>query len=162
MTEPGVILRLFRGDDDDGGVPEAEAPAAAPRDTAAGGALVTLSGGQMALPDQAKAAFAHAWRVALRRTKDLSEREGGIVHGLINAKPPSVGEQHAYSASRAWVPPGHDNGIAEKAGVLYHLLIGRPGVALGNTISALAARPLRFFLAMLVIAILIIVVFLAV
>lgn len=158
MSEPGVILRLHRGDDDDGAFPDAEAPAEAPRDTAAGGALVTLSGGQMALPEQAKAALAHAWRIARRRTKDLSEREGGIVHGLLNAKPPSVGEQHAYSASRAWVPPGHDNGIAERAGVIYHLLVGRPGVALGNTISALASRPLRFFPALLVIAILIIVI----
>jgi hypothetical protein len=156
MSRPGTILQLLHGDDDDGGLPEAEAPAEDPG-SAGNGAIMTLSGGQMALPDQAKAALGHAWRAALRRSRDLSEREGGLVHGLFNAKPPSVAEQHAYSASRAWVPPGHDNGIAEKAGVIYHLLVGRPGVALGNTISALAARPLRFFLALLVIAVLLIV-----
>jgi hypothetical protein len=109
--------------------------------------LVTLQGEHMKPREQAAAALRFSVERARARTTDVSRREGSVVHGLVNAKPPSVAEQSAYATSRAWVPPGHQGGWAERSGVAYHAMIGRPGVALGNTISALCARPLRFAIA---------------
>jgi hypothetical protein len=63
-----------------------------------------------------------------------------------HGKPESLSEHRAYMKSRAWVPPGMDGG-AEKAmtgaGLFYHLLIGRPLLAVANTVAAAAVRPLR-------------------
>src|SRR5215469_2961434 len=92
---------------------------------------------------EAPAVIPHAFRVAGRRAKDLAEREGGWVSGLLAGKPPSVSEQRDYLRQRRWLPPGHEGGIADKAGCWYHRLVGIPGVALGNWISATAARPFR-------------------
>jgi hypothetical protein len=125
------------GEDED--VPETAVPA--PQ-----AALVPLSGGRMGVRDQVTAAAVHGFRTAWRRARDLSRREGGLVHGLLSGKPPSVTEQCEYAKSRAWVPPGHDGGLAERLGIVYHAVIGRPGVTAGNLVSAVCARPLRFFL----------------
>jgi hypothetical protein len=110
-------------------------------------AAVALRGAEMTVLDQSRAAIAHAWRVARRHSKDLADREGGMIHGLLRSQPPSPWGQHLYAASRAWVPPGHDNGIAEKAGVLYHLFIGRPGVTIFDALAGIFARPMRFAIA---------------
>jgi len=97
-----------------------------------------------AVPEpQAPAVIPHAFRTASRRAKDLAGREGGCVNGLLAGKPPSVNEQCDYLAQRRWLPPGHEGGIADKAGCWYHRLIGIPGVAFGNWISVTAARPFR-------------------
>jgi hypothetical protein len=119
-----------------------------------GGKLVMLQGGQMGAGDQAREAVAHAYRVALLRFREARKREGGLIHGLMIARPPSVQEQCDYAASRAWVPPGHDGGIAEMAGAVYHLLIGRPGVAFFNLGSAIFSRPLRLLLTLLILSML--------
>jgi hypothetical protein len=155
----GVLLRMARGaeepdtEEQDG----TEPPAAAEP----GGQLIALQGGQMAWQEQARAAVQHGFRVAWLRARELQRREGGLVNGLMNAKPASVQEQCDYAKSRAWVPPGHDGGIAEKAGVIYHALIGRPGVAAGNAWSAVFARPLRLALALLIILVIILIVAIA-
>lgn len=93
---------------------------------------------------QCVAVARHAFRVARRRGKDLAEKDGGWVNGLLAAKPPSVTEQREYLRTRAWLPPGHEGGVADKAGAWYQRLVGIPGVAFGNWISATAARPFRF------------------
>src|SRR5580693_9390510 len=132
---PDLHLRALRSvpDGDDEALSENETPSVPASSPASPGtaapAAVALRGGEMTVLDQSRAAIAHAWRVARRHSKDLAEKEGGMVRGLLHAKPPSVWEQHTYAGSRAWVPPGHDNGIAEKAGVIYHVVLGRPGVA---------------------------------
>jgi hypothetical protein len=105
--------------------------------------LITLHGDRMGFGDQAKAAAGHAWRIAKRRAKDAREREGSVVAGLARAKLPSIEEQCQYARSRAWVPPGHEDGIAAAMGVVFHALIGRPGVAAANLAGALCARPFR-------------------
>lgn len=138
------LLRAAPASEDE---PDAEL---APEPAPSPGLPALTQGGQMAWREQAGAAVVHAFRVAWLRARTLSGREGGMVHGLLSARPPSVLEQHEYAKSRAWVPPGHDGGIAEKAGVLYHALIGRPGVAFFDLGAALVSRPLRFFLFLLV------------
>lgn len=107
---------------------------------------------------QALAVIPHAFRVASRRAKALAEREGGWVNGLLAGKPPSVAEQREYLRTRAWLPPGHEGGIADRAGAVYHRVIGIPGVALGNWISATCARPFRFAWTLLAFALLLVLV----
>ena len=117
------------------------------------GPLVALEGGQMAWHDQTRAALAHAYRIARLRSSELQRREGGMVRGLLDAQPGSVQDQRDYAKSRAWVPAGHDGGIAEWCGVIYHALIGRPAVAFFNACSAIFARPLRLALAVLILGV---------
>ena len=143
MGDLASVLRLARGDDHE--------PETAPDPEPA--VLPVLRGTQVSLGDQAKAAAAVALASARRHVAEMSRREGGVVNGLLNAKPPSVQEQCDYAKSRAWVPAAHDGGIAETLGVAYHALIGRPGVALGNLIAGISARPLRFLIAAFLVAV---------
>lgn len=85
----------------------------------------------------------HHWRAAGRTAKDMADREGSVVNGLLAGKPPSVAEQRDYLHNRRWLPDGHELGIADILGVGYHWAYGIWGVALGNAISALAAKPFR-------------------
>lgn len=104
-----------------------------------------LEGGQVAAITQAGAAIRHAFRTGRRRAKDLAGREGNVVAGLIAAQPESVQQHQQYLHSRGWIPPGHETGgVVERAGVLYHLLIGTRGVAWHNARSAMYARPYRW------------------
>ena len=119
-------------------------------------AAPVLAGGRMSAAEQVLDMLRATVTLTLRQAKVMSRREGGLIHGLLAAKPPSVEEQCKYAAERHWVPAGHDGGVAEKAGVIYHVLIGRPGVTVGNAISGVCARPLRFFLALLIITVLLI------
>ena len=147
MTSPRDLLAVLRGDGTAEDAPEApEAPQAATEDPRPPAPLI-LRGGKMTPQQQVWAAFSHAVLAARHHARAQSRREGGLVNGLMNGKPPSFREQSEYAASRAWVPPGHEGGLAERAGVLYHAVIGKPGVALGNTISAVFARPLRLAIA---------------
>jgi hypothetical protein len=107
------------------------------------GPLVPLEGGPMARQDQFLAALTHAFRLARRRSIELAEREGGMARGLLGGKAPSVLEQHEYAKSRNWIPPGNDGGVIEGMGVIYHWLVGRPGVAYGLSVAAISARPFR-------------------
>jgi len=142
VTQLPLPLRVAHRPDDESPATPAEpaTPATEPRP------LVRLSGGQLSLKEQSAAAFAHAFRMAAARLRDLARREGGPVNALIEGKPPSLREECDYATSRAWVPPGHNGGVFEWLGVIHHLLIGRPGVAFGNSISAICHKPLRFWL----------------
>lgn len=148
MSDIQRLLSVIRGED----APEPEeAPDATAGEPERVHAVTTPALATMGWQDQMRAAMGHSWRTARYRSKALSEREGGMVHGLLSAQPPSVRGQCEYAKSRAWVPPGHEGGMADRAGMIYHLLIGRPGVALGNTISGLCARPFRFAAALLIV-----------
>jgi hypothetical protein len=113
---------------------------------------VPVEAAQMTTLRHVRIVVAHAFTVARRRARDTAGREGGWVNALLAGKPPSVAEQREYLRTRAWLPPGHESGIADHAGRWYHRLIGVPGVAAGNAISALCARPFRFFCALIVLA----------
>jgi hypothetical protein len=93
--------------------------------------------------------LAHAFTVARRKAKDAAERDGGWVNALLAAKPPSVNEQREYVHRRAWLPQGHEGGIADVAGVGYHRAIGYWLVGIGDGISGTGARPFRFVWAFL-------------
>lgn len=150
MGDLHVLRSILRGEDapePDGEPGAAEEPVTAPETAPAPGVAQVAT---MTWQDQSRAVAGHTWRTARRRAAALSEREGGMVHGLLSAQPPSVRDQCEYAKSRAWVPSGHEGGMADRAGMIYHLLIGRPGVALGNTISALCARPFRFAIALVI------------
>lgn len=86
----------------------------------------------------------HAFRTARRSAEHASQREGGWVNGLLVGRPPSVNHQRDYLARRAWLPHGHEGGIADQAGEAYHVAIGIPGVATGNAVSRIASRPFAF------------------
>ena len=124
-------------------------PPAAP-EPQPGSVLAPEEGERMGALAQCAAVVRHAFRVARRRGRDLAERDGGWVNGLLAAKPPSVAEQREYLRTRAWLPAGHEGGIADKAGTWYQRLIGVPGVALGNAVSATFARPFRLACALIV------------
>lgn len=109
--------------------------------------VVVLAGTQMRGWQQLAALAAHGGRATASRWRELRERDGGLVHGLLHARPPSVAEQCGYARDRAWLPAGHEGGIADMAGTVYHILIGRPGVAAGDLIAGICARPLRFAIA---------------
>ena len=83
----------------------------------------------------------HHFRAARRKIKETAERDGGWVNGLLAAKPPSVNEQRDYVHHRGWLPPGHEGGVADVAGVGFHRAIGYEGVSLGNAVSGICARP---------------------
>jgi len=159
MSDLPVLLRMIRGEDDQ---PAAEPERAEPEAPEVPGAEppslpAILPESQVTAKDAAREAMSIAWKAALLRFREMSRTEDGMLHGLLNAKPPSVAEQCKYAQSRAWVPIGHDGGIAETAGTVYHAVIGRPGVALGNSIAALAARPLRFAIAVFLVTLALIV-----
>lgn len=132
-------------DDDEQEIPAPSAAAGPPADGAeplpAQAPLVLLEGGRMGWRDQCVAAVAHSLRVARHRSRELAEREGGLARSALAGKSPSVAEQNDYARSRAWVPPGHDGGILEGMGVIYHALAGRPGVACAQAWGWLWSRP---------------------
>lgn len=165
MTDTQLSLRLTGhpgpADPDPAKDDETQAPDPAP---AAPSAAVTLHGDRMPIRSQAGAAAGHAFRAARARAREMAKRPGGPVNALLEAKPESVAEHRAYARSRAWVPPAHSGrfpddrdrdreAVVGRLGAAYHLLIGTPGVALGNSISGIAARPLRFLLVVLVLGV---------
>jgi hypothetical protein len=136
-------------------VQDPETPQAAPAESAPAitvqpAAPAPAEGAQMSTLLHCRIVLAHAFTVARRRAKEAAEREGGWLNALLAAKPPSVNEQRDYLRTRGWLPAGHEGGIADVAGRWYHRLVGIPGVAAGNAVSALCARPFRFFCALIV------------
>lgn len=88
--------------------------------------------------------IALAFRTARRSAGDAAEREGGWVNSLLAGQPPSLNHQREYLARRAWLPHGHEGGIADQAGEAYHVAIGLPWVAAFNAASRIASRPFTF------------------
>jgi hypothetical protein len=138
---------------DDGWQEPEAVPAADIPEVATPGPLVAIEGDRMEWHDDMRAAIMHALAVARHQSQVMRARDGGIVHGLMAGQPPSVQQQCDYAKSRAWVPPGHDGGITETAGVIYHALIGRPAVAFFGACSAIFARPLRLGIATIILGV---------
>jgi hypothetical protein len=123
-------------------------PPAEIREVAVPPAVVALpAGGQLGAWEQSRAAVRMAYVIARRQWKDFSQRDGGVIAGLRKGQPPSLEMQEKYVHDRAWVPTGHDGGVAEKSGLMFHALIGFTGVAFGNAVSAIHARPMRWCIA---------------
>jgi hypothetical protein len=80
-------------------------------------------------------------------------RPGGLGHGIIRGHPSSAGQHLGYVRSRAWVPEGLEGGAVSKAGAVYGYTIGLAGVLIGNCITWTFERPLRLFLACLVVGV---------
>jgi hypothetical protein len=121
-----------------------------PRDETA--LALELRGREQTGPERAAIALGH-WldlsKAAIARRYEA--RPDGLLRGLLHAKPESLAEHRNYVRSRAWVPEGHEGSLIPGIGVLYHNTIGVTLVALGNAISALGARQLRFMIACLVV-----------
>jgi hypothetical protein len=98
----------------------------------AGHALTRPDGGHVNVFAQCLTFARIKLRAARRRAREASDREGNWVSDFLAARPPSVNEQRAYLANRRWLPPGHEGGIADRAGEAYQVAYGVPGVALCN------------------------------
>ena len=146
MTLPLLRLRSAPSEVPEPEVPAPDTPLAAHPETAAQPAAPVAVKEAAAMPvlAQRAAVARHAFTMARKRGAEMSRREGGWVNAVLSAHPPSVHEQREYLRTRAWLPPGHEGGVADKAGAWYQRLVGIPGVAFGNWISATAARPFRF------------------
>jgi len=92
---------------------------------------------------------AEALRFAVRqgrlRWRQEQRRDGKFIHPL-RTEPCSIQDVCDYADSRAWVPPGHDGGIAEKSGVAYFAVIGKPMVTYHRVRIWEYERPLRWLI----------------
>jgi hypothetical protein len=127
------LLTLPQDDDAATAPPEEPAPLA-----------VALRGDPVSLADHAQAVAWLAWRNARRRFLDWIRHPGSIVHWALNARPETIQQVIDYRDSRRFVPPGHDGGPVEKAGVRFFNWVGLPWYAFFMAVASLGARPLRF------------------
>lgn len=146
-----TLNALLRRDDDPGGEPALaavpEVPQAADDETAAlppGHALTTADGDRVNAADQVIATVRHAFRHGRRQAKDMSAREGGWVNAGLNFRPASINDQRDYLANRRWLPPGHEDGIADRIGEAYYAGIGVPATAVLNAGGWVFKRLFRF------------------
>ena len=103
-------------------------------------APAALAGRQMGFLDQAR----HQATYTRQQVREARHREGGVVHRLWHGQPRSMAQHAEYVAERRWVKPGHKGGVADKGGVAFHAVIGKPGVAVGNAIAKTCSSPLAF------------------
>ena len=106
-------------------------------------APAVLAGRQMGFLGQAR----HQAAYTRQQVRELRHREGGVVHRLWHGQPRSMAQHAEYVAERRWVKPGHEGGVADRGGVAFHAVIGKPMVAAGHSISALGESPLKFMIA---------------
>ena len=106
----------------------------------------TVIAAQPAAPPGGTAQMSTAgWlRGARRKASEPSQQEGHWVRDGLAGRPVSVDQQRAHLANRGWLDPGHENGLADRIGEAFLVAVGIPGVAIGNFVSWLCARPLRF------------------
>ena len=134
MSDRDRLLRIIRREDE----PETtDETGESPRPP-----LVTLQGERMKPREQAAAALRFRGRRSRTAVAKRARNPAGVIHGLKHAKPPSFQEQCDYAASRR-PPAGRESTVAERGEMVFHALIGRPGVAAGGAISGLTARPSR-------------------
>lgn len=94
---------------------------------------------------QVTEAFSFAVREGKRRWREEQRRDGKFIHRM-KTEPRSIQDVCDYADSRAWVPPGHDGGIAEKSGVAYFAIIGKPMVTYHRVRMWEYERPLRWLI----------------
>jgi hypothetical protein len=122
--------------------PRPPAPEPAP---AASQPLIRLrEGRKMTLGDQTRALAGQTWRQVRRNFREMRKHPGGMINGWLADPGPSVDDQIAYKREKRWVPLGHDDGVADKAGTAYQSAIGIPGVAFFGACKGIVARPFRF------------------
>jgi hypothetical protein len=92
-------------------------------------------------PAERASVLARAWRTARATWREGARKEGGWVNDKLRWAGPSVEDQRGYLRARSWVEPGHEGGMADRAGEAYHAGIGIPGVVLANGAKAVAHRP---------------------
>lgn len=85
-----------------------------------------------------------------RKAKDTSQQDGHWLRDGLAGRPPSVDQQRGHLANRGWLDPGHEGGIADRLGEAFVVAVGIPGVAAGNFVSWVCARPLRFVWALVI------------
>lgn len=106
---------------------------------------VPAAAGHVTYGRQAVEALRFAVRVGRRRWREEQARDGKFIHRM-KTEPRSIQDVCDYADSRAWVPPGHDRGIAEKTGRAYFLLIGVPRVTYHRVRIWEYERPLRWLI----------------
>ena len=67
-----------------------------------------------------------------------------LIHAAFNFAGRSVQAQADYAAGRTWVPPGHEGGVAEEWGLMYHKWVGLPGTAMGQAWLGMIGHPSAF------------------
>ena len=110
----------------------------------------------MSPPERARLAAARWAGAAAEAARELWFRPGGLIHVIIHGRAETMTEHRDYVKSRAWVPDGMTGNAGKAviaAGVLHHLLIGRPVKAAmkavkfaAEKIDQAADRPLRLYL----------------
>lgn len=103
---------------------------------------------------QAGAAIQQAIRVAQFRIRQARDRDGSLPAALYKGQAPSLEQHHGYVRSKAWVPPGHEGGVADRFGTLFGNTAGAAGVAAGNVISGVSHKPFRATVAFLAVYVL--------
>lgn len=150
-----TINALLRQDDEPGDDTAARAvprtPQAAREEVPAqpaalppGHALTTEGGDRMSVLDQVIAVIRHGFRQGRRQARDMSSREGGWVNAGLNGRLPSVNGQRDYLANRRWLPPGHEEGIADRVGEAFYAGIGVPAIAAVNLTGWMLMRLYHF------------------
>jgi hypothetical protein len=119
----------------------------------AGSRVPALDGRRLSMQEQAQALAADTMRAGWRRFRKACQHPAGMIHGLMAEKPPSVTEQVAYAEGRKWVTAGHDDGIADVAGSLYHRFVGFQGVAYHDAMAAIYQKPFRMGVYLLIFAV---------
>src|SRR5580700_7766901 len=62
-------------------------------------------------------ASAPGWLRGIRRNvRDASQQDDHWVRDGLAGRPPSVDQQRSHLANRGWLDPGHEGGIADRAG----------------------------------------------
>lgn len=120
----------------------------APVPAASTGAPVPVPAGvrPVTVPERTAGVVKRAGTAALEAVRELWLHPDRLLYVMWHGKPESMAEHRAYMKSRAWVPPGMDGKPGKAvigAGLFYHLIIGRPLLAVANTVGGAAVRPLR-------------------
>ena len=105
--------------------------------------LVAPQEGPMTGREQMITAIRHAFTQARRNWQAARKHEGGLINGLEHWEPPSVAGQIRYRDMRAWVPPGHQDGMADRWGTRYHTWISIPAATVLVFALWVVVRPFR-------------------
>lgn len=109
------------------------------------GVVAVLPGTQLTRADQAKATAAHAARQGWHRFQASGERDGALLHALLTFQGRSAADHAGHASSRAWLPPGCEEGPLEEWGMRHHRWVALPGTLLGHAWIGVVQSPLATF-----------------
>ena len=124
--DPARLLKIVHEDDED----------------TQPGVVAVMPGTQLTRKEQAKATAVHAARQGWGRFAASGQREGALLHALLNLQSRSAADHAEHADSRAWVPPGCEDGWVEEWGMRHHRWIALPATALGHVWIGVAQSPL--------------------